>query len=216
VLARRCNRSTRRASGTAEATRSLKARPAGVQHASPPTSAAPALLLSLTPASPGPAHPADPLAPQDSGQDDTHFRHPLPASLGILAPADSAYSPLPATLGALYPFADAPALRVPAGGAACAQPSAPCASSEAGKQPPSNKRAAGAAGGSRRQVGRPRVASASAAACPPPQGAPLDPDQQQPKRGRGPKPKYVYQTPGEAADARRDRNRKAALESYYK
>lgn len=34
--------------------------------------------------------------------------------------------------------------------------------------------------------------------------------------GRGPKPKYVFATQEEAADARRERNRKAALESYYK
>lgn len=33
---------------------------------------------------------------------------------------------------------------------------------------------------------------------------------------RGPKPKYVFSNPDEAVDARRERNRKAALESYYK
>lgn len=33
---------------------------------------------------------------------------------------------------------------------------------------------------------------------------------------RGPKPKYVFANPDEAVDARRERNRKAALESYYK
>lgn len=36
------------------------------------------------------------------------------------------------------------------------------------------------------------------------------------KSGRGPKPKYVFTTREEAADARRERNRKAALESYYR
>ena len=36
------------------------------------------------------------------------------------------------------------------------------------------------------------------------------------KRGRGPKPKYIFATTDEAQDARKERNRKAALESYYK
>jgi len=36
------------------------------------------------------------------------------------------------------------------------------------------------------------------------------------RRGRGPKPKYIYKSKEEAAGARRERNRKAALESYYK
>ena len=36
------------------------------------------------------------------------------------------------------------------------------------------------------------------------------------KSGRGPKPKYIFGTEEEAADARRERNRKAALDSYYK
>ena len=37
-----------------------------------------------------------------------------------------------------------------------------------------------------------------------------------PKRGRGPKPKYVFSTQQEALGARRERNRKAALDSYYR
>lgn len=36
------------------------------------------------------------------------------------------------------------------------------------------------------------------------------------KRGRGPKPKYQFGSKEEAVDARRERNRQAALESYYK
>lgn len=36
------------------------------------------------------------------------------------------------------------------------------------------------------------------------------------KRGRGPKPKYVFRSKEEAAGARRERNRRAALDSYYK
>lgn len=36
------------------------------------------------------------------------------------------------------------------------------------------------------------------------------------KRGRGPKPKYVFGSREEAAGARRERNRKAALDSYYR
>jgi hypothetical protein len=36
------------------------------------------------------------------------------------------------------------------------------------------------------------------------------------KRPRGPKPKYVYLTTEEAVDARRERNRRAALDSYYR
>ena len=36
------------------------------------------------------------------------------------------------------------------------------------------------------------------------------------KSGRGPKPKYLFGTQEEAADARRERNRKAALDSYYR
>lgn len=41
-------------------------------------------------------------------------------------------------------------------------------------------------------------------------------DLPQKKSGRGPKPKYLFATQGEAADARRERNRKAALDSYYR
>jgi hypothetical protein len=36
------------------------------------------------------------------------------------------------------------------------------------------------------------------------------------KQRRGPKPKYVFPSPDEAAKARKARNRKAALDSYYK
>lgn len=36
------------------------------------------------------------------------------------------------------------------------------------------------------------------------------------KRRRGPKPKYIFATPQEAALARKERNRKSALESYYR
>lgn len=36
------------------------------------------------------------------------------------------------------------------------------------------------------------------------------------KKRRGPKPKYVYSTPEEAAFARKERNRKSALASYYR
>jgi len=37
-----------------------------------------------------------------------------------------------------------------------------------------------------------------------------------PKKKRGPKPKYLYKSAEEAAEARKQRNRKAALDSYYK
>ena len=68
----------------------------------------------------------------------------------------------------------------------------------------------------KRRVGRPRVdepggsgggnswGANAAAACGGSEGK------------RGPKPKYVFETTDEALDARRGRNRKAALESYYK
>ncbi len=59
----------------------------------------------------------------------------------------------------------------------------------------------------RRRVGRPRAAGAAA--------APAN-DNPGGKRPRGPKPKYVYATPDQALDARKERNRKAALESYYR
>jgi hypothetical protein len=36
------------------------------------------------------------------------------------------------------------------------------------------------------------------------------------KQKRGPKPKYIYKSAEEAAEARKQRNRKAALDSYYK
>ena len=63
----------------------------------------------------------------------------------------------------------------------------------------------------KRRVGRPRGFSASATK--PSANATEDPTQ---KRTRGPKPKYVFPTPDEAMDARKERNRKAALESYYR
>jgi hypothetical protein len=73
----------------------------------------------------------------------------------------------------------------------------------------------------RRRGGRPRLhpASAPADAAAPPRpdpssaGRAVEPYK---KTGRGPKPKYVFSTREEAADARRERNRRAALESYYK
>jgi len=68
----------------------------------------------------------------------------------------------------------------------------------------------------RRPVGRPRsqpIAPLSAAA---PSAAALASGGQPQKSGRGPKPKYVYATNDEALDARKERNRKAALESYYR
>ncbi|KAL4420571.1 hypothetical protein ABPG75_010227 [Micractinium tetrahymenae] len=54
------------------------------------------------------------------------------------------------------------------------------------------------------------LTASAAAGAPPPLGQPFK------KSGRGPKPKYIFQTQEEAADARRERNRKAALESYYR
>ncbi len=69
----------------------------------------------------------------------------------------------------------------------------------------------------RRPVGRPRSQA------PPPSTAPTTTAAadgaaagQQQKRGRGPKPKYIFATNDEALDARKERNRKAALESYYR
>jgi hypothetical protein len=60
---------------------------------------------------------------------------------------------------------------------------------------------------SKRLIGRPRGDSSATA---------FLSVQQSGKISRGPKPKYVFSTPEEAANARRERNRKAALESYYK
>ncbi|PSC71791.1 cysteine ase [Micractinium conductrix] len=57
---------------------------------------------------------------------------------------------------------------------------------------------------------RPPASASAAAGAPPATARPFK------KSGRGPKPKYVFQTVEEAADARRERNRKAALESYYR
>lgn len=68
----------------------------------------------------------------------------------------------------------------------------------------------------RRPVGRPRSQA------PPPSTAPMagaaagPSAARQQKRGRGPKPKYIFATDDEALDARKERNRKAALESYYR
>ena len=70
-------------------------------------------------------------------------------------------------------------------------------------------------GSRKRRVGRPRVVAATCD--PPPRGhaAGAAPERTT-KRARGPKPKYMYNTLEEAADARRERNRKSALESYHK
>eukprot|EP00887_Chlorella_sp_A99_P007175 scaffold2.g7175.t1 len=76
----------------------------------------------------------------------------------------------------------------------------------------------------RRKRGRPRLYDtappAAAGAAPPAAaapgaapGAPLPPPS---KRRRGPKPKYVFPSQQEALGARRERNRQAALESYYR
>ncbi|KAL4530320.1 hypothetical protein Ndes2526B_g02318 [Nannochloris sp. 'desiccata'] len=67
----------------------------------------------------------------------------------------------------------------------------------------------------RRPVGRPRSQSNAPPAAAPSTAALAAPVQPQ-KRGRGPKPKYVFATNDEALDARKERNRKAALESYYR
>lgn len=73
----------------------------------------------------------------------------------------------------------------------------------------------GGGGAPRRKGGRPRLhhpTAATAAA-----GASQAPAQQPYKKGgRGPKPKYLFGSREEAADARRERNRKAALDSYYR
>lgn len=63
----------------------------------------------------------------------------------------------------------------------------------------------------RRRVGRPRTAKTTTGAV-----ATAEDPSAQPKRGRGPKPKYVFTSQEAAADARKERNRKAALESYYR
>ena len=57
---------------------------------------------------------------------------------------------------------------------------------------------------------RPPASATAAAGAPPATARPFK------QSGRTPKPKYVFQTVEEAADARRERNRKAALESYYR
>lgn len=64
----------------------------------------------------------------------------------------------------------------------------------------------------------PALSLSTPAALAAPAAADSNPDATAPasKRGRGPKPKYVYGSREEAAGARRERNRKAALDSYYK
>jgi Basic region leucine zipper len=59
--------------------------------------------------------------------------------------------------------------------------------------------------GHQKKVGRPRISRP-----PPVQNTTRG------KRTRGPKPKYVFQSNEEAANARRERNRQAALNSYYR
>ena len=63
----------------------------------------------------------------------------------------------------------------------------------------------------RRRVGRPRAMGRPAA-----HASLAEAAAENNKRGRGPKPKYIFATEDEAMDARRERNRKAALESYYR
>lgn len=123
-----------------------------------------------------------------------------------------------ASLGSA-PLASAPLSSAPLGSpAAAASPrssggSAPALATSSGDS--------GGAGGKappRRKGGRPRIhhprapAAAAAAAA---EGT-TPPAQPYKKSGRGPKPKYIFGSAEEAADARRERNRKAALESYYK
>ena len=61
------------------------------------------------------------------------------------------------------------------------------------------------------------AAAAPAAPAPGPSSREAEEGEAPPQeRGRGPKPKNAYRSVEEAADARRERNRKAALESYYK
>lgn len=116
----------------------------------------------------------------------------------------------------------------PAGCCTCACGAAAAAAGTAAAVTATAPKSASAKQATRRRGGRPRVShhrdaaaaagggasdggSASAAAgAPPPAGQPFK------KSGRGPKPKYVFSTQEEAADARRERNRKAALESYYR
>jgi hypothetical protein len=111
------------------------------------------------------------------------------------------------------------------GGAAAAAQSAPICNQRSPLMLPSDKAEAGPGNQQpqkpRRPVGRPR-----AQAPPPPSagegalavsnGEKGAAEQQQQKRGRGPKPKYIFATNDEALDARKERNRKAALESYYR
>jgi len=75
----------------------------------------------------------------------------------------------------------------------------------------------------KRKVGRPRISRATSAPDSqgtetPSSGAGREREDGElgKRRGRGPRPKYHYRSAEEAADARRERNRKAALESYYR
>jgi hypothetical protein len=68
----------------------------------------------------------------------------------------------------------------------------------------------------RRPVGRPRSQPLAPLSATAPSATALAAGGQQQKRGRGPKPKYVFATNDEALDARKERNRKAALDSYYR
>ncbi|KAI3430846.1 hypothetical protein D9Q98_009257 [Chlorella vulgaris] len=104
----------------------------------------------------------------------------------------------------------------------------PCSSSPTGVSSDAGADAGAGSGGKapRRKGGRPRLhyPSAQKAAAGAPADAPADGDassapgvqQSYKQSGRGPKPKYIFGTRAEAADARRERNRKAALDSYYK
>jgi hypothetical protein len=104
----------------------------------------------------------------------------------------------------------------------------PCSSSPTGVSSDAGAEAGAGSGAKapRRKGGRPRLhyPSALKAAAGAPADAPADGDassapgvqQSYKQSGRGPKPKYIFGTRAEAADARRERNRKAALDSYYK
>ncbi|KAL4436329.1 hypothetical protein ABPG77_009891 [Micractinium sp. CCAP 211/92] len=125
----------------------------------------------------------------------------------------------------LAPFEDWPYLLQPAASAVQPMPATLIAASPASPVKPPRRRggrprvyhhrstasATAAAGGSAPDSTGAGSGTASAAAgAPPPAGQPFK------KSGRGPKPKYIFSTQEEAADARRERNRKAALESYYR
>ncbi|GAB4819720.1 hypothetical protein N2152v2_006766 [Parachlorella kessleri] len=114
---------------------------------------------------------------------------------------------------------------------ACAPvlPALPASAAPAQGCPASGPEPVAAAKGTGRKRGRPRLydtAGAAAAATAPSSGSgasavgdagdSIAQQAEHGKRGRGPKPKYVFGNRVEAAGARRERNRKAALDSYYR